>query len=265
MVSNDDGIGSKGIAALVEAVLPLGEVVVVAPDSPQSAMGHAITVNGSIRLKPSKQFGPSVRAFACSGTPADCVKLAKHLVLRDRTPDLVVSGINHGANTSISILYSGTMSAAMEAAIEWVPAVGFSVDDFDHHADFSHSIIHVREIARRILADGLPKGVVLNVNIPSRKEQPIQGIRVCRQGDGYWKEEFVLVDADGPEPNGVPDLTQEQAFLLKGDFVNRDTTARDTDLWAIENNYIAVVPAQYDLTAYNTLDTLREQWNIDHH
>ena len=109
LVSNDDGIGSKGIAALVEAVLPLGEVVVVAPDSPQSAMGHAITVNGSIRLKPSKQFGPSVRAFACSGTPADCVKLAKHLVLRDRTPDLVVSGINHGANTSISILYSGTM------------------------------------------------------------------------------------------------------------------------------------------------------------
>jgi 5'-nucleotidase len=249
---------------LVEAILPLGEVVVVAPDSPQSGMGHAITVNGSIWLRPSQVFGPDVLAYASSGTPADCVKLAKHLVLGERTPDLVVSGINHGSNSSISIIYSGTMSAAMEAAIEWVPAVGFSLCDHGDDADFSHCVEPVRKIAERLLRDGLPKGIVLNVNIPAKTEEPIKGIRVCRQTDGYWKEEFDLVTEEGPNPNAPPDLSVPQEFMLRGHFVNRDGGAQDNDIWALEHNYIAVVPAQYDLTAYNALATLQEEWNADH-
>lgn len=254
LVSNDDGITAKGIAHLVEAVKGLGEVVVVAPDSPQSGMGHAITVHGSIKLRPSNQFGPDVLAYECSGTPADCVKLAKRHVLKGRTPDLVVSGINHGANSSISIIYSGTMSAAMEAAIEWVPAIGFSLCEFGADAYFDHAQEHVTYIANRVLQDGLPKGVVLNVNIPAHDSaKPIQGYMVCRQGDGFWAESFLPVEGHVSE-NG------EEEVLLEGVFVNRDQAARDTDTWALENGYISIVPAQYDLTAYNQLETMRENW-----
>jgi len=256
LVSNDDGITAGGIAKLVEAVATLGEVVVVAPDSPQSGMGHAITVHGSIKLRPSNQFGPGVKAYECSGTPADCVKLAKRHVLKGRTPDLVVSGINHGANSSISIIYSGTMSAAMEAAIEWVPAIGFSLCEFGANANFDHAVEHVHHIAERVLKDGLPKGVVLNVNIPAHDPaHPIKGYMVCRQGDGYWAESFQPVEGHVSE-NG------EEEVILEGVFVDRDTAARDTDTWALNNGYISIVPAQYDLTAYNQLETMRETWGM---
>lgn len=264
LISNDDGIYSKGIAALVEAVKPLGEVVVVAPDAPQSGMGHAITVHGTIKLKPDHRFGPEVKAYACSGTPADCVKLAKHLVLKDRTPDLVVSGINHGANTSISILYSGTMSAAMEAGIEWVPAIGFSLCEFGDDISFEHTIPFVREIANRVLVHGVPKATVLNVNIPKASDQPIKGIRVCRQADGFWKESFALLTPEGDAFDYDLDLTDEREFRLYGEFVNREAKAQDTDMWAIEHNYIAVVPSMYDMTDYNALNTLKQDWDVDH-
>ncbi|MFZ9503868.1 MAG: 5'/3'-nucleotidase SurE, partial [Cyclobacteriaceae bacterium] len=169
LVTNDDGITSKGIATLVGLMAQLGEVIVVAPDSPQSGMGHAITVGDTLRLEETTIF-KDIRAWECSGTPADCVKMARHFVLKDlRQPDLVVSGINHGSNTSISVLYSGTMSAAIEAAIEGAPAIGFSLCDFSSNADFSHVHEPILKIARKVLETGLPDGVALNVNFPPKR------------------------------------------------------------------------------------------------
>src|SRR5688572_26289408 len=190
LVSNDDGITSKGILTLVNAMKQLGEVVVVAPDSPQSGMGHAITVGETLRLEENFIF-KDVRAYQCSGTPADCVKMARHFVLRDqRQPDIVVSGVNHGSNTSISVLYSGTMSAAIEGAIEGTPAVGFSLCDFDSDADFSHTKEYIRRITKQVLEKGLPKGVALNVNFPAKQNENLRGVRICRQANAKWVEEF---------------------------------------------------------------------------
>ena len=189
LVSNDDGISSRGIRVLVELMSAIGEVIVVAPNSPQSGMGHAITVGNTLRLDKTDIFG-SVPAYECSGTPADCVKLAKHHLLKNGKPDLVVSGINHGSNTSISILYSGTMSAAIEGAIEGLPSVGFSLCDFSSEADFTHAGQHVQKIALEVLKKGLPKGVALNVNIPPKRNENIKGIKVCRQARAKWEEQF---------------------------------------------------------------------------
>ena len=172
LVSNDDGITAPGIRTLVNVMKKIGEVVVVAPDSPQSGMGHAITVGNTLRLDKSLAFD-DVEAWECSGTPADCVKLAKHHVLKDRQPALVVSGINHGSNSSVSVLYSGTMSAAIEAAIEGLPAIGFSLCDFGHNADFSHTEEYVELIARQALANGIPEGIALNVNFPKKSHKKI--------------------------------------------------------------------------------------------
>jgi 5'-nucleotidase len=172
LVSNDDGITSKGILTLVSVMKKLGQVVVVAPDSPQSGMGHAITIGETLRLYKEETF-EDVVAYKSSGTPADCVKLAKHYVLKDRRPDLVVSGINHGSNTSISVLYSGTMSAAIEGAVEGLPSIGFSLCDFSSNADFSHTEEWVEKIARQVLEKGIPKGVALNVYIPPKRNEPI--------------------------------------------------------------------------------------------
>src|SRR5687768_6125558 len=189
LVSNDDGITSKGIRTLVEVMSEIGDVVVVAPNSPQSGMGHAITVGNTLRLDPSTIF-EGITSYECSGTPADCVKLAKHQILKDRNPDLVVSGINHGSNTSISVLYSGTMSAAIEAAIEDLPAIGFSLCDYSATADFSHTREYIKKIALQVLNNGLPKGVALNVNFPPKRNERIKGIKVCRQARAKWQEEF---------------------------------------------------------------------------
>ncbi len=245
LVTNDDGITSSGIRTLVELMQQLGTVVVVAPNSPQSGMGHAITISSPLRLYPSEIFD-GVIAYECSGTPADCVKLAKHHVLKDKAPDLVVSGINHGSNTSISVLYSGTMSAAIEGALEGIPAIGFSLNDFTRQADFSHTHAHILTIARQVLERGMPKGTALNVNFPARAAEPIQGIKVCRQANAKWQEEF----DERRDPHG------RRYFWLAGEFVNFDTHAEDTDEYAITHNYTSVVPCQYDLTAYGLLDEL---------
>ncbi|MCE2997652.1 MAG: 5'/3'-nucleotidase SurE, partial [Flammeovirgaceae bacterium] len=190
LVSNDDGITSRGIFNLVSVMKELGDVLVVAPDGPQSGMGHAITVGDTLRLNESFIF-EGVRAYECSGTPADCIKMARHFVLKnDRQPDVVVSGSNHGSNTSISVLYSGTMSAAIEGAIEGVPAIGFSLCDYSHKADFSHTGEVVKKIVQQVLDNGLPKGVALNVNIPAKRNEPLKGIRVCRPAHAKWVEEF---------------------------------------------------------------------------
>lgn len=251
LVSNDDGITSKGIRVLVSVMKKLGDVVVVAPDSPQSGMGHAITIGETLRLYEEDIF-EDVLAYKSSGTPADCVKLAKHYVLKDRTPDLVVSGINHGSNTSISVLYSGTMSAAIEGALEGYPSIGFSLCDFSSKADFSHVEEWVEKIARQVLERGISKGVALNVNFPPKRNEPIKGIKICRQADAKWQEEF----AERYDPTG------RKYFWMAGNFVNFDK-GEDNDEWAIANNYISIVPCQYDLTAYHAISQINKEWDWD--
>lgn len=248
LVSNDDGITSKGIRVLVELMQTLGEVMVVAPNSPQSGMGHAITIGETLRLYSNDIFDDVV-AYECSGTPADCVKLAKHHLLGDRVPDLVVSGINHGSNTSINVLYSGTMSAAIEAAVEGLPAIGFSVCDYDHNGELDHCREHILEIASNTLKHGNPSCSALNVNFP--KAQPgkkLNGIRICRQAEAKWKEEF----DERIDPQGSP------YFWLTGKFIDKDG-GEDTDEWAIRNYYTSVVPCSYDLTNYEAVKQLG-QW-----
>ncbi|MDP4656045.1 MAG: 5'/3'-nucleotidase SurE [Algoriphagus sp.] len=249
LVSNDDGITSKGIRVLVSVMKKLGDVVVVAPDSPQSGMGHAITIGQTLRLYEEDIF-EDVLAFKSSGTPADCVKLAKHYVLKDRKPDLVVSGINHGSNTSISVLYSGTMSAAIEGALEGLPSIGFSLCDFSSKADFSHVEEWVEKIARQVLENGIPKGIALNVNFPPKRNEEIRGVKICRQADAKWQEEF----AERFDPTG------RKYFWMAGNFVNYDK-GEDNDEWAIANNYISIVPCLYDLTAHHAISHINKEWD----
>ncbi|MGF1638157.1 MAG: 5'/3'-nucleotidase SurE [Cyclobacteriaceae bacterium] len=250
LVSNDDGITAKGIKVLVELMKTLGEVVVVAPDGPQSGMGHAITVGNTLRLTEINEF-EGVKSYQCSGTPADCVKLAKHHIFKSKKPDLVVSGINHGSNTSISVIYSGTMSAAVEAAIDNIPAIGFSLCDYNPDADFSHIEEHVVRIAREVLEKGMPKELALNVNFPKKSAQKLKGIKICRQTRAKWQEEFDC----RLDPYG------RQYFWLTGKFVNMDK-GEDIDEWAIENNYTAVVPVQFDMTAHHAISILNNEWDI---
>ncbi len=250
LISNDDGVTSKGIRHLVNIMARIGEVVVVAPDSPQSGMGHAITIGNTLRLEEVTIF-ENAKAYACSGTPADCVKIAKHFVLKDRKPDLVVSGINHGSNTSISVLYSGTMSAAIEAAMEGLPAVGFSVCDYSSEALFDHTDEYIEQIARKVLESGLPAGTALNVNFPPKRNESIKGLKVCRQARAKWQEEF----EQRIDPNG------RRYFWLAGNFVNFDK-GEDNDEWAIANNYGSIVPCVYDLTAHQAISQLNENWDF---
>jgi 5'-nucleotidase len=251
LVSNDDGITSKGILTLVNVMKEIGDVLVVAPDSPQSGMGHAITVGETLRLEENYIF-KDVQAFECSGTPADCVKIARHFVLKgQRQPDIVVSGVNHGSNTSISVLYSGTMSAAIEGAIEGTPAIGFSLCDYSHDADFSHTHEYIKKITLQVLDKGLPKGVALNVNFPPARQELLKGVRVCRQANAKWVEEF----DQRYDPNG------RRYFWMAGNFINFDK-GEDNDEWAIANNYVAVVPCMFDLTAHQAIPVLNEDWEI---
>lgn len=249
LVTNDDSIYSKGIKSLVEAVKPLGEVVVVAPDKPQSGMGHAVTINGILRIYEEKIFD-GVRAYNTSGTPVDCVKLAIAKIL-DRKPDLLVSGINHGSNSSINVIYSGTMSAAVEGAVESIPSVGFSLLDHDHDADFRASQKVAHDIAAQILRDGgLPEGICLNVNIPKGNPEDIAGVKICRQAKAYWEDNF----DHRTDPSGRP------YYWMLGEFNNFDK-GEDTDEYALAHNYISVVPVHYDLTAYHAISHL-QQWTL---
>lgn len=250
LVTNDDGITSYGIRTLIECMMEIGEVIVVAPNSPQSGMGHAITIGDTLRLDENDIY-EGIVAYECSGTPADCVKLAKHVVLKERTPDIVVSGINHGSNSSISVLYSGTMSAAIEAAIEGMPAIGFSLCDHSREADMSHCKKFVKEIVSQVLKTSLPRGVALNVNIPAKSKSKIKGIKVCRQAKAQWKERF----EERKDPYG------RRYFWMNGSFANYDK-GQDTDEWALENNYVSVVPCAFDLTAHHAIAILNNEWSI---
>jgi 5'-nucleotidase len=244
-VTNDDGITASGIRNLIEVMTHLGDVVVVAPDSPQSAMGHAITINNTLYCDPVViDKNAPYKEYSCSGTPADCVKLATKEILK-RKPDLCVSGINHGSNSSINVIYSGTMSAAVEAGVEGIPAIGFSLLDYSHDAHFDHCKDHVKHITQTVLKNGLPAGIVLNVNFPKVSDKPLKGVKICRQARARWVEDF----DKRTNPMG------KEYYWLSGKFVNQDT-GEDTDEWALENNYISVVPVQFDLTAHKHLEEL---------
>lgn len=251
LVTNDDGITAPGIRALIEVMKTLGDVIVVAPDSPQSGMGHAITISDTLFCDPVKlRENANHQEFRCSGTPADCVKIATQEILH-RKPDLCVSGINHGSNSSINVIYSGTMSAAVEAGIEGIPAIGFSLTDYSLTADFEPCKRFVKSITKNVLKNGLPKGVVLNVNLPKLAEKEIKGIKVCRQANASWVEEF----DKRTNPQG------RDYYWLTGKFVN-DDKGQDTDEWALENGYVSVVPVQFDLTAHHFIQDLNN-WKLD--
>ncbi|MCK8142841.1 5'/3'-nucleotidase SurE [Flavobacterium sp. I-SCBP12n] len=250
LITNDDGVSAPGIRALISVMSELGEVIVVAPDSPQSAMGHAITTNSTLYLNKISNINDPIQEYSCSGTPVDCVKLAVNEILK-RKPDLCVSGINHGSNSSINVIYSGTMSAAVEAGIEGIPAIGFSLMDFNWNANFEPIKNFVRKIALEVLKNGLPDGVVLNVNFPKLQEKEIKGIRICRQAKARWMEKF----DKRKTPQG------RDYYWLAGEFVNQDK-GEDTDEWALENNYISVVPVHFDLTAHYTIQQLNT-WKWD--
>src|SRR6187549_2770950 len=165
LITNDDGVSAPGIKNLVEAVKDLGKIIVVAPDKPQSGMGHAITIGSPLRLHAVNEF-KDIEAYQCSGTPVDCVKLAVDKILH-RKPDLCLSGINHGANHSINVIYSGTMSAAVEAAIESIPSIGFSLLDYSIEADFTAAKKYARILVKKMLAKTMDKHMILNVNFPA--------------------------------------------------------------------------------------------------
>lgn len=234
LITNDDDITSPGIKALVDAVKHLGRVVVVAPDKPQSGMGHAITIGSPLRMRKMDMF-EGVENWTTSGTPVDCVKLAVDKILH-RKPDICLSGINHGANHSINVLYSGTMSAAMEAAIEDIPSIGFSMMDYSYDADLSDAKKIITKLVEGIIGKKQEKHFLLNVNIPSGK---IKGMKVCKQAYAKYEEDFI----ERIDPH------KKKYYWLTGIFKNFDKS-KDTDVWALAHNYVSVVPVQFDLTNY---------------
>ena len=248
LVTNDDGINAPGIRMLVQIMHEIGEVFVVAPDRPQSGMGHAITINSTLRIQKVKPDGEHVE-YSCSGTPVDCVKMAINKLLT-RKPDLIVSGINHGSNSSINVIYSGTMSAAVEGAIEDIPSIGFSLCSYSIDADFSSTKSFVKTIAEKVLEEGLPSGVCLNVNFPEVKKDFIAGIKVCRQAKAMWIEEL----EERHDPSGKP------YYWLTGYFKNQEH-AEDTDEWALKNNYISIVPVHIDFTAHHAIEKIKS-WKL---
>ena len=248
LVTNDDGITAPGIKILTELMQELGEVVVVAPDKPHSGTGHAITLRNILRLNEISNT-EKLKEYSCSGTPVDCVKLAVNVVLHKK-PDLCVSGINHGSNSSINVIYSGTMSAALEGAIENIPSIGFSLCNTSVNADFSTAKKYVKLIAEKALKHGLPEGTCLNVNIPDVKENEIKGIKICRQANAHWDEDF----EERTDPN------DEKYYWLTGVFKNYDH-GDDTDEWALANNFVSVVPVQLDFTAHHAISIING-WNL---
>ena len=249
LVTNDDGITAPGIRALISVMNELGDVVVVAPDSTQSAMGHAITINSTLHCDSIKiDDGPQIE-YSCSGTPADCIKMGVNEILK-RKPDICVSGINHGSNSSINVIYSGTMSAAIEASIEGIPSIGFSLLDYKWNADFESIKSFIKKITIEAMKQGIPKGNALNVNFPKLKEGDIKGIRICRQAKAHWIEKF----DKRKSPQG------KEYYWLTGEFINQDD-GKDTDEWALKNGFISVVPVKFDMTDHSNIKELNN-WKI---
>ena len=245
LVTNDDGYASKGLAAAVEVARTFGRVVVVAPETMQSGMSQAITMYSPLYLRRIREE-EDVRVYAFSGTPVDCVKMAFDYLLRGKRVDLVLSGINHGSNSAVNVLYSGTMGAAIEGSFYGCPAVGLSLTDYSADADFDAAALYGERILRRLLEGGVQPPLCLNVNVPVGRPEELRGIRLCRQNRGFWREEFYRHE----DPRG------REYFWLTGDFVNQEPEAEDTDEWALAHGYVSVVPVQTDLTDYARLREL---------
>ena len=245
LLTNDDGYDAPGIRALETVATLFGDVVKIAPDKPQSGMGHAITINSTLRIA-KRESRDGFIGYQCNGTPVDCIKIGLDKIL-NRKPDLIVSGINHGSNASINVIYSGTMSAAVEGKIEGTPAIGFSLLDHSIDADFEAA----QEYAKKIIEMALTKledKFCLNVNIPKAKSEFILGIKYCRQAQAKWVEEF----DKRQDPSG------QDYYWLTGHFEAYDHHQEDTDLWALENGFVSIVPIQYDMTDHQYLDRMKE-------
>ena len=247
-VTNDDSIHAKGIRHLIEVAREMGDVVVVAPEKPQSGMSHALTVSTFLRLRKLKEEKGFLE-YSCNGTPVDCLKLALYVILK-KHPDVILSGINHGSNASVNVIYSGTMAVATEGAMQGIPSVGFSLCSYEADADFTPCLPHVREISQAVLKNGLPRGVCLNVNVPAVPASKIKGVKVVRQARGNWKEEFI----ERFDPHGRP------YYWLTGEFEDLDDR-KDTDEFALAANYVSVVPTGIDFTAYDQIETVKK-WNL---
>ena len=252
LVTNDDGYASKGLAAAIEVARSFGRVVAVAPETTQSGMSQAITMYKPLFLRRVRQE-PGVEVYAFSGTPVDCVKMAFDHLLREERVDLVVSGINHGSNSAVNVLYSGTMGAAIEGSFYGCPAVGLSLDDHSEDADFEAAVLYGKRIIGDLLAHPVEMPLCLNVNIPAGRPEALHGIRLCRQNRGYWREEFFRRQ----DPLG------REYFWLTGNFVNTEPDACDTDERALAERWVSVVPVQADLTDYRRLEQLREVFGPD--
>lgn len=249
LITNDDGINAGGLRYLISIMRKIGNVVVVASKGSMSATGHAITVRSPLRLeKITEEEG--YKEYQCNGTPVDCMKLGEQIVIRKK-PDLLVSGVNHGSNASINVIYSGTMAAVLEGCIAGIPSIGFSLLDYDGNADFSDCGSFIKEISEKVLETGLPDGICLNVNIPAISSEKIKGTRICRQSKAKWVEEF----------DERKDPHSKDYFWLTGRFEKLDNEP-DTDQWALDNNYVSVVPMHYDFTAHRAIDTLKK-WQLN--
>jgi 5'-nucleotidase len=244
LITNDDGIHAPGLRTLIQVMRNLGNVLIIAPDKPMSGMGHAVTISSPLRVHKLKEE-EGYSEYSCNGTPADCVKLGQKAIL-GRKPDLIVSGINHGSNSSVNVIYSGTMAAVIEGALENIPAIGFSLDDYTFHADFSKCAPYIESIASKVISEGLPDYTCLNVNIPAVNGSPIRGIKVVRQALAFWDEKF----------DHRRDPHNRDYYWLTGEFKNMDS-GEDTDEWALRNNYVAVVPVHFDLTSHKTIPLLK--------
>lgn len=243
LITNDDGINAPGLRKLISLVEGLGDIIVIASEHPMSGMSHAVTIQNPLRVKLIKEEA-DYKEYLTTGTPVDNVKLGKHK-LAHRLPDLILSGINHGSNAAVNIIYSGTMGAVLEGAIDRIPGIGFSLNDFSPHADFSHVDNYVISITKKVLSDGLPTGVCLNVNFPVKTNKPLKGIKVCRQADARWVEEF----EERTDPYG------RTYYWLAGRFENGDNR-NDTDEKALADNYVSVVPSHTDFTAHDHINKL---------
>ena len=243
LITNDDGVNAKGIKALTEVIRPFGDVVVVAPDKAMSGMSHAITVGKPLYILPlHKEEGCEI--YQVSGTPSDCVKLALNEILT-RKPDFLVSGINHGSNSSVNVHYSGTIGGAREGAFYGIPSIGFSLLDHDADADFTESVKVCREVFDFVVKNGMEQGVFYNVNIPQGNS--VKGIKICRQTMGHWVEEFdKLTDSSG-----------KTYYRLTGNFINKEPESTDTDEWALKNGYASLVPCSTDATCFKTFNQLK--------
>ena len=252
LLTNDDGIEAKGLAALVQMMRPFGEIIVVAPKDPQSGMSGAVSIGQTLRLYPHSQE-EGVRRYVCTGTPVDCVKIAMNQFFSDESPYALVSGINHGSNASAAVLYSGTLGAAAEGALYGIPSIGFSLTTLHNpDADFSASIHYGRLIMESFLQNLPVAGCYINVNIPELPIEQIKGIRLCRQGRGAWIKEY----EQRTDPYGHP------YYWLTGEYRNDEPLAPDADQNVLATQCISIVPHQVDTTCYPELERLRETWRL---